>query len=110
MDIKVEKVKDVSVVILEGEINVNNASELRAALKKLVDEGSRKISVDLENVSFIDSSGLAVLIEAVQNLEPLKGELRLCHVNASIQGIFRITKIHKLINIYDNRELALKGF
>jgi len=107
---KVEKINGVAVVILEGEINVNNSMSVRAFLKKLMDQGERKFSVDLQKVSFIDSSGLAVLIEAVQNLEGVKGQLRLCHVNANIQGIFQITKIHKLINIYENRELALKDF
>jgi len=110
MNVKIEKISDVTVVMVEGEVNLSNSMSLRASLKKLMDDGSRKISVDLLKVAFIDSSGLAVLIEAVQNLEPLKGQLRLCNVNANIRGIFEITKIHKLINIYENRELALKDF
>ena len=88
MDMKVEKINSVAVVILEGEINVNNSMSVRAFLKKLMDQGDRKISIDLQKVSFIDSSGLAVLIEAVQNLEQIKGQLRICHVNANIRGIF----------------------
>jgi len=110
LDIKAEKINDVTVVMLDGEVNVSNSMSVRAFLKKLMDQGGRKFSVDLQKVTFIDSSGLAVLIEAVQNLEAVKGQLRLCHVNANIQGIFQITKIHKLINIYENRELALKDF
>lgn len=110
VDINTEKINDVTIVTLDGEINVNNAMDLRETFEKITAQQAPKVSVDFANVTFIDSSGLAVLIELVQNLQSHDGKLRLCHVNSKIKGIFEITKIHKLIDIYDTKELALEDF
>jgi anti-anti-sigma regulatory factor len=49
------------------------------------------------------------LIEMFQRLEAVAGKFRLCNVNKKIRGIFEITKVHKLIGMYDSREAALQG-
>ena len=105
-----KKENDVAVLMWEGEINVRNANEARNTFTKLLQDGEKKILVDFEKVGFIDSSGLAVLIEVVQRLQKVNGQLRLCNVNREIRGIFEIVKIHKLVNIYDDRSAALEGF
>jgi serine/threonine-protein kinase RsbW len=110
VDILMEKINDVIIVVLEGEINVSNANETKSKFAKLLQDGERKILVDFEKVVFIDSSGLAILIEMVQRLGKVNGKLRLCNVNRKIKGIFEIVKIHKLISIYDNRQAALEDF
>lgn len=110
MQTQVEKANGVAVLSLEGEINVTNSMKLRETLIKVVNEGLNKVLVDFEKVTFIDSSGLAVLIEMVKLLKEKSGKLALSNVNKQIRGIFEITKVHKLIDIYDNREAALKAF
>lgn len=110
MDIKTEVIDGINVVILEGEINVSNAMELKKAFGEILDTGAAKILVDFEQVSFIDSSGLAVLIELVNRLQEVKGKLNLCNVNRKIKGIFEITKIHKMMDIFESRETALSSF
>lgn len=109
MEIRLEKVNDVTVVVLEGEINVTNSNELRNQFIKIAQGGCNKVVGDFKDVTFIDSSGLATLIEMFQRLKAAGGKLRLCNVNKKICGIFEITKVHKLINILDSREEALKG-
>ncbi len=110
VDIKLEKVDNVMGVALAGEINVGNSSELRSTFIKLLQGNEKNVLVDFEKVTFIDSSGLAVLIEMIQKLEKVSGQLRLCNVNKKIRGIFEIVKIHKLIKMYDSRTAALEDF
>ncbi len=110
MQAQIEKVGSVAVLALAGEINVTNAGRLREASINVTKEGLNKILVDFEKIGFIDSSGLAVLIEMVKCLKEKEGKLVLCSVNKKIRGIFEITKVHNLIDIYDNREAALKAF
>jgi serine/threonine-protein kinase RsbW len=110
MQAQVEKVNDVAVLALEGEINVTNSMKLRETFIKTVNEGMNKFLADFEKVTFIDSSGLAVLIEMVKRLKENNGRLILCNVNVKIKGLFEITKVHKLIDIYENRETALAAF
>ena len=110
MQTPMEKVKDVTIVQLAGEINFNSANETREIFSKLLQSGEKKILVDFQKVVFIDSSGLAVLIETVQRLNKVNGKLRVFNVNKKIREIFEIVKIHKLISRDDNREVALGDF
>ncbi|MBF0569173.1 MAG: STAS domain-containing protein [Candidatus Omnitrophica bacterium] len=110
MDIKIEKINDVALVILAGELNMDNSNTLREAFKKILKEMTAKVLVDFEKVSFIDSSGIATLIEMFQNLQKIKGRLCLCRVNKKIVGVFEITKVHKLFTMCESREDALGSF
>ncbi len=110
MNIKTEKINDVVLVILAGELNMDNSNLLRDTFKNILKGMDHKILVDLEKLSFMDSSGIATLIELSQNLVKVKGNMRLCRVNKQITGVLEITKVHKLFNIFETREIALNGF
>jgi anti-anti-sigma factor len=110
MKITVDTIDDVTVVILEGELNVDDSIALREAFLKVLKQGALDVMVDFEKVTFIGSAGLATLIEMMQLLRKAGGKLGCCNINNSIRGLFEITKIHKLITIYENRALALRSF
>ncbi len=110
VEIRTRKVDDSAVILLDGEVNVQNCAQLRETFKRLIDEGQRKVIADFASLTFIDSSGLAVIIEADQKLKQSGGKLRIYGVNRKIRGIFEVTKIHKMIGIYDSQESALKDF
>ena len=110
MKILVDTIDEITVVILEGVLNVDDSILLRDAFLKILKEGAKEVMVDFEKVSFVGSAGLATLIEMMQLLRKAGGKLGCCNINNNIRGLFEITKIHKLITIYDNRALALKSF
>jgi len=89
---------------------VDDSILLRNSFLKVLKEGAKEVMVDFEKVSFVGSAGLATLIEMMQLLRKAGGKLGCCNINNNIRGLFEITKIHKLITIYDNRSLALKSF
>ena len=62
-------------VVARGEIDLATAPELAARLDACVDDGHRVVAVDLAEVSFIDSSGLAVLVGAMRRLRSVGGDL-----------------------------------
>ena len=110
MKILIFKVDAITVVTLEGELNVDDSIKLRESFLKILKDGATEVMVDFEKVSFIGSAGLATLIEMMQLLRKAGGKLGCCNINSNIRGLFEITKIHKLINIYEKRALALKSF
>ena len=110
MDIKVEKVNGIAVVAVAGELNMDNSNLLRETFKKLLKDLNDKVLLDLEKLSFMDSSGIATIIELFQDLKKGQGRLCLCCVNKRIIGVFEITKVHKLFSIFESREAALKSF
>ena len=110
MGFQLEKANEVVIVALEGEINISNANEIRGIFAKLLQDGEKKILVDFQKVVFIDSSGLAVLIEVLKRLSAVNGKLRVYNVNHKIREIFEIVKLHKLISRFDDRASALGEF
>jgi len=110
MKISTEIIGRITVVTLEGELNVDDSIMLRGEFLKILKEGSKEVMVDFEKVSFVGSAGLATLIEMMQLLRKAGGKLGCCNINNNIRGLFEITKIHKLITIYENRAMALKNF
>jgi anti-sigma B factor antagonist len=108
--IREEKFNDAVVCFLEGEININNSPELRKAFDGLIEKSQKKVIVNFSAVSYIDSSGLATLIEMFQRLKKIGGSLRFSNMEQKIRNVFEITKLHKLFEIFDTQEAALKDF
>ncbi|MBF0330843.1 MAG: STAS domain-containing protein [Candidatus Omnitrophica bacterium] len=109
MEIKIENINDIVLVLLSGELNMDSSNALREAFKKILKENKKKVLVDFDKVSFIDSSGIATLIEMFQNMGKINGRMCLCHVNKKIVGVFEITKVHKLFSMFESHDEALRS-
>ena len=101
---------DRSVCSVEGEINLNTSPELRKLFGELLRDNIKKIVIDFSKVPYIDSSGLATLIELLQRLKKNGGSLRICSVSDQVKNVFEITKLHKLFEVYDDQRGALENF
>jgi len=110
MKITNEKVNGVTICVIEGEININTSPELRKVFDGLIRNSEKKVIIDFSKVSYIDSSGLATLIELFQRLKKIGGHVRLANMSQKTKNIFEITKLHKLFEIFENREEAIKDF
>lgn len=110
MKIRTEKNGDVLICALEGEIDINNSPQLRKTFDDFIKKDEKKILVEFSGVSYIDSSGLATLIEMFQRLKKIGGQMHFSGMNQKIKNAFEITKLHKLFEIFDNQEAALKDF
>lgn len=108
MKITEEKLNDILICKTEGEININTSPELRKAFDEYIQRGIKKVLFDFSQISYIDSSGLATLIELLQRLNKSGGKLNICNVSEKIKNIFEVTKLHKLFKIYEDRQDALK--
>ncbi|MBU2102811.1 MAG: STAS domain-containing protein [Candidatus Omnitrophota bacterium] len=108
--IQQEKVNDVLVCIINGEVNITTSPELRKAFEKIIHDNQKKIIIDFTQVTYIDSSGLATLIEMLQRLRKIGGSLRLANMSQKVKNVFEITKLAKLFEIADTREAALLNF
>ena len=110
MNIAQERHNDVAVCIVEGDINIHSSVELRKVFDALIKGNTKKLLVDLAGVSYVDSSGLATLIEMLQRLKKIGGSLRVCGMVDKVKNVFEITKVYKLFSIYDTRTAALEQF
>lgn len=103
-----ELVEDgIDVFQLEGEIDLHYAPVLRSLLQSKVQARCRALLMDLKGVSFIDSSGLAAVIEYFRDSGDCQGVLCLSGLNETLQTIFEIVRLDKVIPIFASREEAI---
>lgn len=110
MILEEERNDKAAVCVLKGDIDINTSLQLRKSFEELVNREEKKVLVDFSAVTYIDSSGLATLIEMYQRLKKIQGKVRFCGMNEEVKNIFEITKLYKLFDIFDNRQSALENF
>jgi anti-sigma B factor antagonist len=94
-------------VPLEGEIDLHVSPRIAAALNAALKEKPRNLVVDLNKVSYIDSSGLAVLIEAMQSVEKYGGKFALAGLQENVKPIFEIARLDQVFRIFPDVDSAL---
>jgi anti-sigma B factor antagonist len=93
---------------LEGQLNVITVSDLKDILRELGSEENEHVILDLENLSFIDSSGLSALISALKNSREKKGFLKIVGLQPAVRKVFELTMLDRVFDIRNSLEDALK--
>jgi anti-sigma B factor antagonist len=91
---------DKTVVAVGGEIDVYTAPKLREQIVQLVEDGHYHLVVDMEQVEFLDSTGLGVLVGGLKRVRAHDGSLRLVCTQERILKIFRITGLTKVFPVH----------
>src|SRR3982750_1689609 len=97
-----------NVLPLEGEIDLHVSPEVSKSLRAMVEKKPKVVIVDLAKVTYLDSSGLAALIEGMQNVQEYGGKFALANVQETVQHIFEIARLDQVFQIYPNIESALE--
>ena len=96
-----------NVLPLEGEIDLHVSPRIASSLQSLIAPKPPRVVVDLSKVSYIDSSGLAVLIEGMQNVTAYGGRFALAGLQESVRPIFEIARLDQVFKIYPDVDAAL---
>jgi anti-sigma B factor antagonist len=110
MDIMSRSIGDVVILDIAGEIDLYNAPEIKDIVNNLIEERKYNVVINLEKVSYIDSSGIGVLISSLSNLKKYQGGLKIINVFASVKKVFELTKLTSFFEIYDSEEEAINTF
>jgi anti-sigma B factor antagonist len=97
------------VVALEGEIDLHESPQVLARINPLIANRSPKIHLDMSRVSYIDSSGLAAFIDAMQRIQAYGGEFALVAMRDSVRRIFEISRLDQVFKIYPGLDGAVPG-
>ena len=98
-----------NVLPLEGEIDLHVSPTVTAALNDVIDKKPERLVVDLSDVSYIDSAGLAALIQAMQKVEGYGGEFVLAGLQETVRSIFEISRLDQVFQIFPDADAALAG-
>ncbi len=108
----VEKaVGDVTRLDLRGRITLGEETEsLRRKVQKLIEAGQRRILLDLEGVTYIDSVGLGTLISSYTSARKAGGDVKLLRLPAGVHHLLQITRLSTVFEIYDDLDTACRSF
>ena len=111
LNIKERQAGDVTVLDLEGKITIGEGSvSLRNAIRRLIDEGKKKILLNLAKVSYVDSSGIGELVSSFTTINREGGQLKLLNLTQKIQDLLAITKLLTVFDTYDDESSALNSY
>lgn len=99
--VEVSRTDSETLLKVTGEINMSSSPELRRALLGVLGEQPRRLLVDLAGVSYIDSSGMATLVEALQHTRRAGGEMLLRGLREQIRAVFRLARLDEVFTIVD---------
>ena len=105
------EVDGVTVVALDGRIVLGEESNaLREKINALVAEGKKKIVLNMDNITFIDSAGLGTLVAAHHSAKAQGASLRLCHLGTKFQEVLQITKLMTIFDVSNTEAEAVASF
>ncbi|RMF28796.1 MAG: anti-sigma factor antagonist [Chloroflexi bacterium] len=110
MKIETQKVNNVTVVVVEGEIDTLTVPQLHETFDRLVAAGEQNYVIDLAGVPFMDSSGLAALVKLFKRIRIGHGDVRLCRVRPEIRKILELTRLDRVFEIYEDRTSAVESY
>ncbi len=111
MNIEEQKIGQVVVLRLAGNLMGGpEAVALNEKLNRLLDEGSLKLVLDMQEVERMNSSGLGILIRALTTYKTNGGALKLARVNEKILTLLEMTRVNTILETFDTVESAVESF
>lgn len=111
MEVSFKELEDNTVVIkLDGDIDVYTSSDLKDAIFSQIDLGAKKIVIDMEDVYYIDSSGIGVFISALGDFKKVNGKICFVKITDPVKKVFELTKITSFFPIFTTETEALEKF
>jgi anti-sigma B factor antagonist len=111
MNLKIEEKNDIVLIrVKEERLDAHNSGDLKLEMNKLFGEGRKNILVDLEDVRFIDSSGLGALVSGFKNAISNQGNLKLAGLQPQVKSMFELTRLHRVFEIFPSSSEALDNF
>ncbi|QYU67120.1 STAS domain-containing protein [Leptolyngbya sp. 15MV] len=107
--VRSETIDGATIISPEGDIDLSRSPVLRASLRQAQSARPRRLVVDLSGVDYMDSSGVATLVEALQHARRGNTRMVLCGMKDRVRSIFEIARLHVIFEIVATREAALNA-
>lgn len=110
MKVEVEHYGRVVAVVLTGDIDAAGAPELRQRLDELLTGGEHNFVIDLSGVPFMDSSGLATLVQLFKRVRIGSGDVRLCGLQPKVRRVLELIRLDRVFDVFDDRGAGVASF
>jgi len=94
----------------KGELDLAGSNQLKETLTSLIDKGQAELVLDLTATSYVNSSGLAALVEGMKRARANGGDIKLCGLQPDVRSIFDITRLIKVLDVFLTRAEAVAAW
>ena len=104
---------DPDIVVLEivGRITLGReCKQLEWAVESLVGEGRKKVIFDLSGVTFVDSTGIGIIVMSAGKMKKAAGELRVAGATAHVEEVLKMTSVDQIVGLHPTAAAAAAGF
>ncbi|MGB6391734.1 MAG: STAS domain-containing protein, partial [Candidatus Acidiferrales bacterium] len=102
---------EVAIIDFSGKITLGEGSStLRKTVRELLDQGKRKILLNLSDVDYIDSSGIGEMVSAYTTVRNAQGELKLVYLTKRVHDLIQITRLFTVFDVQPDEAAALQSF
>ncbi|HMV42135.1 MAG TPA: STAS domain-containing protein [Leptospiraceae bacterium] len=108
MEIKKRTSGDATILELTGSLDIYTATDFKTYLQANVNTKGAKVVVDMEKLSYIDSSGIGMLIKSLNYMKELNGNLQLANLKESLQKIFKVAGLTAYFQFLNEKEFKEK--
>jgi len=112
VEIVTEKIEVGFLLKLKGDVDMNTSSDVRLALAAVFAPGAadmKALLIDLSQVRYMDSSGIATLVETMQNCMKKGARLRLVELSPSVRDVFELARLASVFEIFPTIDEAMKS-
>ena len=111
LDMRERRAGDVTILDLNGKIRTGESSEaVRNAVRRLLDEGKRKILLNLAGVTSVDSNGIGAMVSSLGEVNRDEGQLKLLNLPPDLRDVMGISKLLTVFDSHHSEAAALNAF
>jgi anti-sigma B factor antagonist len=111
MDIEERPTGEVMILDLRGKLTIGEGDELlKDKVNSLIQQGHRKLVLNLEGVPYVDSAGLGEIVRTYTTVSRQGGKLKLLHLTKRIEDLLSITKLLTVFETFESEQAAVQSF
>lgn len=111
LNISERQAGDITILDLDGKITIGEGSiALRTTIRRLLEEGKKKILLNLAEIGYVDSSGIGELVSSFTTVNREGGSLKLLNLQQKVQSLMAITKLLTVFDVYEDEGDALGSY
>lgn len=109
MEIFQENMNGVEIFSVKGSLDSNTSTELETRIYAALGDGQRKLILNLEDLDYISSAGIRVMLKTTKDLKSMEGNIVLCALQDYVREVFDIAGFDGYLNIENNLETAMNS-
>lgn len=110
MDLEIKESGDIKILGFHGNLDTNTSPDAESTINELIANGADKFLMNFDNLNFISSSGLRVLLATAKKLKGTGGNLKICGLNPTVQEVFDISGFGSILDVAKTEADALSAF